>query len=42
MYSIKKVNDKNDNSNDHGQFYRFKEIHLVVYKIDTICKAKIF
>ena len=24
-YRINNVNDKNDNSNDHGQSYRFKE-----------------
>ena len=37
-YCINNVNDKNDNSNDHGQSYCFKETQLVQYKFDTICR----
>ena len=37
-YRISNVNDKNDNTNGHGQSYCFKVIQLVVCKFDTICK----
>ena len=39
-YRMNNVNDKKMivAINDHGQFYCFKQIQLVVCKFDTICK----
>ena len=38
-YRKNNVNDKNDNSNDHGQNYCFKEANLLYFTFDTICKG---
>ena len=37
-YRINNVNEKNDNNNDHGQPYWFKETQIVAYKFDTVAK----
>ena len=37
-YCKNNVNDKNDNKNNHGQPYCFKETQLVGCKFDIICK----
>ena len=37
-YRKNNVNDKNDNKNNHGQPYCFKETQLVGCKFDIICK----